>query len=218
VLGRSVVVHVYLPAGLREGRNLPVLWLLHGQGMDADQWLKTGHIERDLDHLLASGRVQPFVVVMSSAGPGPAYEGAGERFISTELPAWLARHHGLRTSRAQSALAGMSLGGYGAVALVARHRGQYGFGYFLGGWFPDSLIDELQRGPGLKTPLVLRCGTEDSLLASNRKLVAALHSRGMPIDYRESAGGHSFFYWSNQTEAMLLSVDAFFRSGTDIRR
>jgi enterochelin esterase-like enzyme len=217
-LGRSMRVHVYLPAGFRTGQHLPVLWLLHGGGMDADQWFKTGHIERYLDRLLATGRAKPFVVVMPSAGPDPAYDGRSGRFISTELPAWLARQYGLRTSRAQSALAGMSLGGYATVALAARHPAQYGFGYSLGGWFPDTLITELQRGPALKTPLVLRCGTEDALVETNRKLVAALLARGTPIAYRESAGGHSFHYWSTQTEAMLLAVDAFFRAGTGLLR
>ena len=211
-LGRSLRVHVYLPAGYRQNQKLPVLWLLHGGGMNADQWFKTGHIERYLDRLVAARRVRPFVVVMPSAGPEPEFEGASERFMSSELPAWLARRYGLRTSRPQSALAGMSLGGYGTVALAARHPAQYGFGYSLGGWFPDALISELQRGPALKTPLVLRCGSEDSLLPTNRKLVAALRARGTPVDYREGTGGHSFFYWSSQTEAMLLAVDAFFRA------
>jgi S-formylglutathione hydrolase FrmB len=114
--------------------------------------------------------------------------------------------------RAPSALAGLSLGGYAMVALAARHPGQYGFGYSPGGWFPDELIAELRRGPPLKTPLALRCGTEDSLEASNRKLVAALQARGTPIGYRESADGHSFHDWSTQTEAMLLAIDAFFRA------
>jgi enterochelin esterase-like enzyme len=67
-------------------------------------------------------------------------------------------------------------------------------------------------------PLVLRCGTEDELVATNRKLVTALKARGTPIDYQESSGGHSFHYWSIQTEPMLLAVDAFFRKATHLRR
>ena len=213
-LGQAMTVNVYLPPGFRRGQALPVLWLLHGSGMDADQWARTGQIQRYMDHLLAAKAIHPFVIVMPSGARGRAsYDGASERFIAAELPAWLAKTYGLRPPRAKSALAGMSLGGYGTVALAARHRGQYGFGYALSGWFPDSLIGELQRGPALKTPLVLRCGVDDDLLASNRKLRAALQARGTPVDYREDAGGHSFFYWSNQTEAMLLAVDAYFRGG-----
>jgi enterochelin esterase-like enzyme len=213
-LGRAIKVHVYLPPGFQPGQALPVLWLLHGGGMDADQWARTGHIERYIDRLLAAGRIQPLVVVMPSAGAREAYVGASERFVATELPAWLAQQYGLRPSRAQSVLAGMSLGGFGTVRLAARHPGQYGFGYALSGWFPPDLIAELRRGPVLKTPLTLRCGTEDELLASNRALVAALKPRGTPLDYAEQPGGHSFFYWSHQIEPLLLAVDAFVRLRT----
>jgi enterochelin esterase-like enzyme len=178
--------------------------------MDADQWFKTGHIERYLDRLMATGRVQPFVVVMPSAGTQRAYEGGSERFIATELRAWLAREYGLHPGPEQSALAGMSLGGYGTVALAARFRDRYGFAYALSGWYPPELIAELQAAPPLKSPLVLRCGSEDDLVTSNRALAAALQSTGAPVDYREAPGGHTFQLWSSQIEAMLLAVDGFF--------
>lgn len=209
-LARDMKVHDYLPRGYSKGQALPVLWLLHGGGMDADQWFKTGHIERYMDRLIAAKRVKPFVVVMPSAGTQRAYEGVSERFVATELRAWLAQQYGLRPGRAQSALAGMSLGGYGTVALAARYRDQYGFGYALSGWYPPELIAELQAGPPLDSQLVLRCGSQDSLVESNRALVAALQPRGARIDYREATGGHTFQLWSNQIEAMLLAVDGFF--------
>ena len=68
-------------------------------------------------------------------------------------------------------------------------------------------LDWHQPGVGAATtPLVLRCGTEDELIGSNRALVAALQPRGWALDYRESPGGHSFQLWSHQTEAMLLAL------------
>jgi enterochelin esterase-like enzyme len=209
-LGADLKVHVYLPRGYQAGQALPVLWLLHGSGMNADQWLKTGRIERYLDRLMAAGRVKPFAVVMPSAGTQKACEGSSERFVATELPAWLALQYGLRPQRAHSALAGMSLGAYGTVALAARYRDQYGYGYALSGWYPPELIAELQATSPFDSPLVLRCGSQDSLVASNRALVAALKPRGLPIRYQETKGGHTFHLWSNQIEAMLLAVGGFF--------
>ena len=29
--------------------------------MDADQWFKTGHVERYMDNLVADGRIKPFI-------------------------------------------------------------------------------------------------------------------------------------------------------------
>ena len=210
-LGRKMTVNVYLPPGFRRGQALPVLWLLHGSGMDADQWLRTGHIERYIDHLLATRAIHPFVIVMPSGERGStSYDGASERFIATELPLWLASTYGLHPGRATSALAGMSLGGYGAVALAVRHPQQYGFGAGLSGWYPAALLKEVEAAKTLPTTLLLRCGTDDRLLPTNRDLVAVLKHRNAPLDYAEEPGGHTFHLWSRETAAMLTAVDAYF--------
>ena len=210
-LGSTQTVNVYLPPGFKRGQQLPVLWLLHGSGMDADQWWRTGHIERTMDHLLAAGTIRPFVIVIPSGERGEhSYDGASERFIATELPLWLDATYGLHPTRATSALAGMSLGGYGTVALAVRHPQQYGFGAALSGWYPPELLQEIAKAPRLPTGLFLRCGGEDHLLPTNRDLVAALKKRDAPFDYAEEPGGHTFHLWSRETAAMLSAVDAYF--------
>ena len=210
-LGRAMTVNVYLPPGFRRGQELPVLWLLHGSGMDADQWTRTGQIQRYMDHLLAANAIRPFVIVMPSGARGEAsYDGASERFIATELPAWLATTYGMHPGRAKTALAGMSLGGYGTVALAVRHPQQYGFGVALSGWYPPALLKEVEKAPALPTKLVLRCGGQDQLLPTNHALVDVLKRRNAPFDYAEEPGGHTFHLWSHETAAMLTSVDGYF--------
>ncbi|CAM4125252.1 alpha/beta hydrolase-fold protein [Roseateles saccharophilus] len=207
--GQAVKVNVYLPPGFERGQALPVLTLLHGGGMDADQWWRTGHVERYADRLIASGRMRPLVIVMPSSN-GRRYDGPAERFIVEELPAWLQERYGLAPSRAQSAITGMSMGGYGAVKLPLAAPLRWGYAYALSGYYPPELVEQLRRA-GPPVELVLRCGTEDELLPTNRALVAALRERGQSPDYREDAGGHSFHYWSQVTAEMLMAVDAFFR-------
>ena len=210
-LGQAMTVNVYLPPGFRRGQELPVLWLLHGSEMDADQWFRTGHVERYMDHLLASGAIHPFVIVMPSGAPGRgSYDGASERFIATELPLWLASTYGLHPTRARSAVAGMSLGGYGAVALAVRHPQQVGFAAGLSGWYPPALLQEVEKARLLPTRLFLRCGGQDDLLPTNRDLVAVLTRLDAAFDYVEEPGGHSFHLWSRETAGMLEAVDAYF--------
>jgi enterochelin esterase-like enzyme len=204
--GHAMKVNVYLPPGFERGQPVPVLWLLHGGGMDADQWFRTGHVERYMDRLIADGRIQPFAIVMPSNG-GRRYDGPAEAFIADELPAWLEQRYGLAPARAQSAIAGMSLGGYGSVKLPLARPARWGYAFALAGWYPDELIDAVRRAGGLPVPLVMRCGTEDDLLPTNRALVAALRERP---DYREDPGGHTFHFWSQVTAEMLQGVDAFF--------
>jgi enterochelin esterase-like enzyme len=212
-LGASMTVNVYLPPGFERGQPLPVLWLLHGSEMDADQWFRTGHVERYMDHLIASGAIRPFVVVMPSGHRGrDSYDGASERFIATELPLWLQSTYGLHPARAKTAVAGMSLGGYGTVALAVRHPRQYGFGVALSGWYPPALLEEVGQAKRLPQKLVLRCGTKDDLLASNHDLVAVLQKRLAAFDFAEEPGAHTFHFWSTLTASMLTSVDAYFRA------
>lgn len=209
--GGPVKVNVYLPPGFTPGQALPVLWLLHGGGMDADQWFRTAHIERYADRLIAAGRAQPFVIVMPSSNGRP-YDGPAERFIVDELPAWLQARYGLTPTRAQSAVAGMSLGGLGAVGLTLAAPQRWGHAFALAGWYPEPLLAAVTRAGRFPATLVLRCGSEDELLAGNRALRAVLLAQGDTLDYREDPGGHTFHYWSQVTEEMLLGVGAFFRA------
>jgi enterochelin esterase-like enzyme len=210
--GQPLKVNVYLPPGFTMGGSYPVLWLLHGGGMDADQWLKTGRVNRYADNLIGRGAIHPMVIVMPSSG-GLPYTGASERFVTQELTAWLAATYGLRTVRSRSAVAGMSMGGFGAVYLPLRHPDLYGFSLALSGYFDDDFIAGLPDLGQLPMPVRLLCGRDDRIvIRTNRRLVSALKAHRWDFYYREDAGGHTWQYWSNRMVELLTSVDGFFAS------
>jgi enterochelin esterase-like enzyme len=214
-LGQAVKVNIYWPPGFVRGQRYPVLWLLHGWGMDADQWARTGQVNRYLDKLIARGTIRPFVVVMPSV-PGnrqtPPYAAPGERFLTQELPAWLAGQHGLRVDRQRSAVAGMSWGGLGAFHLGLKHPRLYGLSFALSAAFPDEFIASLPKAGPLPMHTWLLCGSDDKQVTANRKLAAALRARQAAFTYREDPGGHTWQYWSHRTSEMLTAVDAFFQN------
>jgi len=210
--GKALKVNVYLPPGFAIGKHYPVLWLLHGSNMDADQWLKTGEVNAYMDNLIGRRAIHPFVIVMPSSERVP-YTGESAAFITQELPAWLARTYGLDTSRAQSAVAGMSMGGLGAFDLPLRHPELYGFSFALSGYFSDDYIARLPNMNTLPMQAILRCGSDDDLVGTNRRLVQALHGRKLAFSYREDVGAHSWQYWSNRMVEMLTAVDEFFVAG-----
>lgn len=214
-LGRDAKIHVYLPPGFVRRQRLPVLWLLHGWGMDADQWFKTGQIQRYMDNLLARGAIRPFVIVIPSVpstSDAPPHGPAGDRFLTEELPAWLDERHGLRTDRQHSAVAGMSWGGFGAVYLGLKHPRLYGMSYSLSGALRDRLVADLPKSGPLPMRTHILCGREDRLIEANRQFVAALRERQADFVYREDEGGHTWHYWSQRASEMLVQVDAYFRS------
>ena len=108
--------------------HYPVLMLLHGGGGEYTDWDQRTNVER----YTANDEV---LVVMPAAAssymgdrtlsPDATREGSRplwEKFHLTELPQLLQRN--LRATNVQ-AVAGLSLGGYGAVMYTARHPGVY---------------------------------------------------------------------------------------------
>ena len=59
---------VYTPPGYDKDRSsrYPVLYLFHGANADENAWYRLGRANLILDHLLDTGKIQPFIVVMRS--------------------------------------------------------------------------------------------------------------------------------------------------------
>lgn len=132
-LGRETTVRVLVPTGFDPSTTppLPVLWLLHGGMDDATSWTDRGCAEALTADL-------PLLVVMPDAGLGGWYSdwhnqagAAGalrwETHHLVELRPWIERRYATRTDRAGRAIAGLSMGGFGALSYAARHPELFGF-------------------------------------------------------------------------------------------
>lgn len=122
-VGAAVPVRVLLPTNwaAQPARTWPVLYLLQGAHDDYTSWTR----ETDVENFTAG---KDLITVMPSAGPtgiptkwwnngtvaGPDYD----TFQATELMQLLQRGYRAGTTRA---VAGVSTGGYGALALAALH-------------------------------------------------------------------------------------------------
>ncbi|MGC5565885.1 alpha/beta hydrolase [Streptomyces sp. FR-108] len=127
-VGASLPVRVVLPTGYAADpdRARPVLYLLQGAHDDYTSWTR----ETDVVDFLAG---QDVLTVMPSSGPtgiptdwwnyGSAAAPDYETFQVEELPGVLRQRFGAGTKRA---VAGVSTGGYGALAFAARHPGTFG--------------------------------------------------------------------------------------------
>jgi S-formylglutathione hydrolase len=121
---------VYLPPSYQtSSKRYPVVFLLHGLGDTNDVWLHNFNVPATLDDLIASHAIKEMIVVMPNARNrlmGSFYAnspvtGRWEDFIADEVVARV--DHDFRTlATAQSrAVAGHSMGGFGAIRL-AMHR------------------------------------------------------------------------------------------------
>ncbi len=240
-LGRRVAFNVVLPAGYDGSKRYPVLWLLHGYGGNKDDWLR-------LTDLVEQVRRYPFIVVLPSAenswyvNSATKPDAAYETFMTVDLYAEVLRRFSVDTTR--QAIAGLSMGGYGAVMLGLRHPIRY---RFVGGLSSAlSILDPLGKndsvmwnvggksmlvafGPDLaaaaaeydplrvvvrdgadKRPyFFLAAGESDgfrSFLPASRAFADSLRSRGVPYEYHELPGGHTWSFWKMELAPMLESA------------
>ncbi|MDP1818536.1 MAG: alpha/beta hydrolase family protein [Acidimicrobiales bacterium] len=126
-LGRPARVRVLLPAGYDDpaaaARRYPVLLLLHGTDGDQRSWTGSSDVEGHTAGL-------DLIVVMPEGGAtgfysdwidGPAWE---THHLEEVLP-WVEATYRAVGAREGRAVAGLSMGGFGAMAYAARHPDRF---------------------------------------------------------------------------------------------
>lgn len=155
VLGKPVRYSLYTPAKAPQpGRRWPVLYLLHGGGPGEADWLDAGQIAETMDREIAAGRMPPTVVVMPQAGnswyvdnPDAGGEGAMETALTRDLVAAIDRSLPTAACRQGRAVAGLSMGGYGALLFAFDKPTKFGFAISLSGSITQPI------GPQMKDRL-----------------------------------------------------------------
>ena len=115
---------VYVPDGTAPAGGWPVLYLLHGLDGTAADWQTLGNIQSSLDRMIASGAIRPIMVAMP-AGANSWYvdsadvKGPGDyaSAIAHDLPDAIEAAFPVGEDRAHRAIAGLSMGGFGALRL-----------------------------------------------------------------------------------------------------
>lgn len=196
----------------------PVMYLLHGLSDDHTIWCRRTSIERYVESL-------PLMVVMPNGGRGfycDAREGfAYGSSIVKDLVGLIDRLFPTRAERAGRCIGGLSMGGYGAMRLalghpdlfcsVVSHSGALYFGHLdlpeedprrpecaritsPGG--PDDLFALAERLTPAEWPAIrVDCGVDDFLIEHNRAFHAHLTRLGVPHEYEEFPGAHTWDYW-----------------------
>lgn len=152
-MGADVPVFVLLPRAYARhpGERFPVLYLLHGGGASYRAWVDQG-VGRLIDREAAADRLAPFITVMPDGGsngyfsdwagrpPGaPGSPPAYATYFMDELIPWIDRHYRTRPMRTARAIAGLSMGGFGAMSFAARYPDRF----VVAGSFSGAVDTEL---------------------------------------------------------------------------
>ena len=235
-LGRRADCTFWSPAENSECNQIgTLLILLHGVYGSAWVWPLKAGVHRTAERLLQEGTLAPLVIAMPSDGlfgDGSAYlqkpEDA-ERWIVEEVPALARLAQPALSISPRVAIAGLSMGGYGALRLGARYPERFSaisahsaitdiaemvrfveepLEQYVFAAEPEglSIMHWMMRNRESLPPIRLDCGLDDSLIEGNRRLHAALEAAGISHGYEEFAGGHDWAYWTRHIEETLLFV------------
>ena len=138
-LGLSTTMTVILPqatstqigmTGVHRDGPPPVLYLLHGLSDDDTIWLRRTSIER---YAAPLGLAVVMPQVHRSFYADEAFGGRYWTFLSEELPSVVASFFRVSAARSETFVAGLSMGGYGALKWALRHPDRFAAAASLSG-------------------------------------------------------------------------------------
>ena len=206
--------------------KFPVLYLLHGFGNNHAQWMGYSNVEMYAEERRIA------VVTMSAENKAYAAIGADDfmRFVDEELPEFVTNYFPVSDKPDQSYIAGLSMGGFGALLHGISHPERYrAIGSFSGGvginpvtfaaspmgaaaedvplpheYDVMALAKEATEAGTTLPPFYIACGTDDFLYQANIDFKNGLVELGADVTWEEVEGfGHEWRFWDMQVEKFL---------------
>src|SRR5579863_790247 len=211
--------YVYTPPGYDPAgkATYPVLYLLHGFSDDASGWTAVGHANVILDNLIAQGKAKPMIVVMPLGygtmemirlgwGAWSHTDVRDKNFANframliTEVMPRVEREYRVRSERNSRAIAGLSMGGSESLLTGLNNLDTFSWvGAFSSGGIPENFQKDFpaldEKANQQLHLLWIACGTEDRLIAVNRKLRDWLKTKGIQHVGIETPGMHAWMVW-----------------------
>jgi S-formylglutathione hydrolase FrmB len=214
---------VILPKNYQKNLHYGAVYFLHGRGGDRHLVQGLGFCEQ-MDLLVDQGRT-PFVVIAPDGKNSYWVNGAltHERWadmVTKSLIQDAQKKYSLISNSSARVVAGISMGGHGAIQLSLNYPGifgaigahspvfrtqeeasrdfydEFGTGNDYQSRDPFSLIKF--KGKRIVTPIYMDMGGQDVWLANTKRFADFLQSLHIPGDYRvgdDSIGAHELGYW-----------------------
>lgn len=235
-MNRDIDNVVILPKSYDGHKRYPVLFLLHGYNMKPADWLAVrDDLPQLAEHygmLLVCPNGANSWYIDSAEAPESMYE----TYVVSELVPYVDAHYATLPDREHRAVAGLSMGGHGALWLAIRHQSVFSACGSMSGavdllpfpnrWGADKVLGDFHEHrarwsefsvchlvPLIRSGLsiILDCGTADFFHETNEQLHHALLKQNVPHVYISAPGSHNRAYWNQSLLFQLLFFAEHFR-------
>lgn len=232
-LGMQTQVYVCMPQknnrgeigiGNAETDKPKCLYLLHGLSDDHTIWLRRTSIDRYAQNnglcVIMPDGARSFYTDMRHGGKYYTY-------IAEELPRILSGLLNISTKKEDTFIAGLSMGGYGALKIGlknpdrfakigalssvcdvswVRHAHPMDADAIFGADAPAPKEDDLfylAENCKERPEIFMACGTEDFLYKANQSFREHLEALGYDFEYYESHGAHTWEFWDENIQRII---------------
>jgi enterochelin esterase-like enzyme len=193
---------VYTPPGYQNDnkKKYPVLYLQHGWGEDETAWSNQGHANLIMDNLIAEGKIQPFIIVMTYGMTNTARFGKIREFkidtfqtvLVDELIPYVDANFRTIAKQSHRAMAGLSMGGMETHTITLNKPGVFSYYALLSGgiYTPEEIKDKS------KVKLIfLSCGSKERPEGVKNAVVALKVAGYNAVSYVSENTAHEFLTW-----------------------
>ena len=237
---KNIKAVVIKPDGYKKGKDFAVVYLLHGAYGNYQNWFKKVPALQTYADLYKILIVCPDGAANSWYFDSPVDSSYKfETHVSNEVPAYIDANYKTKKDRKYRAIAGLSMGGHGALFIAFRHSETFGACGSMSGallieyitdkrysidkilgdtssnkqrYFDYSIMKEMEQYPKDSLSIIMDCGTEDFVIEMNRAAHKKMQSLKIPHDYTERPGKHDWNYWRNAIQYQLLYFRNYFDS------
>ena len=198
---------VYLPPTYDGKKKFPVLYLQHGWGEDETAWSRQGHANLIMDNLIAEGKCEPFIIVMTYGMTNDAKFGTigsfdytkFEKVLVDELVPYIDTHFKTKANKENRAMAGLSMGGMETKHVtLARPDVFHYYGLLSGGTYAPSDI----KNKNQVKVIFMSCGSKE-FPEGVKKAAEALNEAGLnAVSYVSEGTAHEFLTWRRSLREM----------------
>ncbi|MDN3594439.1 alpha/beta hydrolase-fold protein [Zunongwangia endophytica] len=193
---------VYTPPGYYENsdKNYPVLYLQHGWGEDETAWSNQGHANLIMDNLIAEGKIEPFLIVMTYGMTNEIKWGGLKDFdiknfqtvLVDELIPYVDQNFRTIADEEHRAMAGLSMGGMETKMITLNKPDVFSYYALLSGG--TYTPEDLQNYKDVKL-VFISCGSKERPEAV-KKSVEDLKASGFnAVSYISEGTAHEFQTW-----------------------